>query len=240
MLVIHHFFSNLVPWTMARINIYKKWRQWDSQLWHINIATVYSTCLSPQYDATGWQKLFSRSAFLSQKMQRSLPITQGKSEVSLHFFCWKLAVLFIEKRFVSLYLLHFCALTSPCTWKVHILHTASMYSSIMLQLICITETCIIAEATICEIHWFLHVRCDAPSSVKACSTQYNAGKEGHISTGKTQNLSNLTRHVCCLSTVIMNIHKRYRALYATTHMHLNINLPQLMKRAYCIGDVTLV
>ena len=105
-------------------------------------------------------------------------------------------------------------IANMCIWKVHIIQTVSMYSSIMLQPVCITKTWVIAETIICEIHRLLHVWCHAPSSsVKACSNQYNSGEDAHISTGKPQNLSNLTRHMCCLvlwlplvnTSVIMNI-----------------------------------
>lgn len=84
MLVIHHFFSNLISWTMAWIKIYKKkWRQWDSQLWHVQHFSSLFHLHVPKNDANGGWKLFLWSAFLSQKMQQSLPITQCR--VRFHY-----------------------------------------------------------------------------------------------------------------------------------------------------------
>jgi len=107
MLVIHHFFSNLIPWTMARIKIYKKWRQWDSQLWDIQHFSSLFNLHVPKNDATGWWKLFSWSAFLSQKMQHSLPT--ARCRVRFHYI-----------SFVGSYL--------SCLWNRDLYHLISFIS----------------------------------------------------------------------------------------------------------------
>lgn len=136
MLVIYHFFSNLIPWTMAWIKIYKIWRRWDSQLWHIQQFSFLFHLHVPKNDATGWWKLSSWPAFLSQKMQHSLPITQCRvrfyyiSFVGSYLSCLWNRYLYHLISLISVQW-HHCFIPKKLT-NAHIFHSCHLISTVLL------------------------------------------------------------------------------------------------------------
>lgn len=136
MLVIHYFFSNLIPWTMARIKIYKKMKAMGFTAMGHTTFQLFIPSAYHQKWCNWMMKTFLMVSLSLTKNATFLTNCSMYSDVSLHFFCWKLSVLFMEQRFVSLNLIHFHALTSLFHNKkptnAHIFYSYHVISTVLL------------------------------------------------------------------------------------------------------------